>query len=113
MAKFRKPDTSDPVAIVERVGKRSGRSWSWGLLAIPLVALGLGAAFLSPEWPDGAVIAAGPQVGNSTPAGRLTGDGEEVVHSAGWHPAIEIGIGPVGPLPGDGLGRHSAERAVR
>jgi hypothetical protein len=74
------------------------------------VALALGAAFLSPDWQSDAGIGFGPQVGKFSPADRLSEGREQVVHSAGWHPAIEIGMGPVGPLPGDGLGRRPAER---
>ena len=44
-------------------------------------------------------------IGPGLLAGPGRGGGEASVSSAGWHPAIEHGFGPAGPVPGEGLGR--------
>jgi hypothetical protein len=70
------------------------------LIAIGLLmpALLIGPGLLAPA-PESVTPA------NHLGAGRDVGGGEASVSSAGWHPAIEHVLGPIGPVPGEGLGR--------
>jgi hypothetical protein len=68
------------------------------LIAIGVLvpALLVGPALLAPA-PD--ELAPGSHLS----AGREAGLGETSVSSSGWHPAIQHGFGPAGPVPGESL----------
>ena len=69
-------------------------------LLMPALLIGPGLLAPAPE-----SVAPGSHFGAGQDAGPGRGGGEASVSSAGWHPAIEHGFGPAGPVPGEGLGR--------
>jgi hypothetical protein len=73
-------------------------------IGLLLPALVFGPALLTPE-PESPNPSS--HLGAERGPVRAEGGGEPVVSSSGWHPAIEHGLGPVGPVSGAGLGRDS------
>jgi hypothetical protein len=91
----------EQVAFDGSVAKRRDRLLLIAILLL-MPALVFGPALITPE-----AESLSSHFSAERGPGRAEGGGEAVVSSSGWHPAIEHGLGPVGPVPGAGLGRGS------
>ena len=78
-------------------GGRRGQLLMLALVALMAPALVLGSAVINAGRQDAGAIEA--------PA-RVDVRIEQTVSAAGWHPAIEHGLGPIGPAPGASLGER-------